>query len=81
MTIWLKEGLPQMKRLVVPPLSFDVYVTSGDVVPALIVEMLTPRRTLVFPMERVNAVHAVIGIWRPDPSPGPRGTSNAVPAL
>ena len=64
--IWRLKGKPLLKRLVIRPASFDLDVVTGEVMPAVIVEMLNPRKVMAIPMDQVKAIHAVVGTMRPE---------------
>ena len=66
---WKDGRQPVMKRLVMAPMKGWERILPpphSDVVPLAIVEQLNPPRRYQIPMDRVAAMHAVVGVIGPD---------------
>ena len=70
--IWLKKGKPKVKRLVfrLPPIRVPAPGSDSNVMPALVLEQINPKRTYWMPMDKVRAVHKVIGTIIESAEPG-----------
>ena len=70
--IWLKKGTPKVKRLVfrLPTISVPAPGSDSNVMPALVLEQINPARTFWIPMDKVRAVHKVIGTFTESAEPG-----------
>ena len=67
-TLWPAVGSPVIKRLVLEPMSpvGTPLHPDSDVVPLVIVEALNPPRQFMIRVDRLKAMHAVVGFYRKD---------------
>ena len=70
--IWPTAGKPRVKRLTfrLPPISVPAPGSDSNVMPVLVFEQINPERTFWLPMDKVQAVHKVIGTLRESAEPG-----------
>ena len=73
--IWPTAGKPSVKRLTfrLCPLSVPAPGSDSNVMPALVFEQTNPERRYWLPMDKVRAVHKVIGTLTESAEPGWRG--------
>ncbi len=70
--IWPVKGKPNCKRLTfrLCPLSVPAPGSDSNVMPALVFEQINPERRYWLPMDKVRAVHKVIGTLKESADPG-----------
>ncbi len=65
-----KEGQqPQLKRLVIPPLRWNV-PAGGEVMPVVVIEQINPPKRYVVAVDRIRAAHKVIASISTASEPG-----------
>ena len=70
--IWPMGGKPRVKRLTLrlPSISVPAPGSDSNVMPVLVFEQINPERRYWLPMDKVRAVHKVIGTFTESAEPG-----------
>ena len=66
--IWLVKGKPMAKRLTFGLLPAPA--PESELMPMLVFEQINPQRSFWLPMDKVRAVHKVIGVLKESAEPG-----------